>query len=92
MGCEIVAIYWCPVDFTCGINYQSPTVVPGGKLDKVMRAVCTISNSPPIAEVMSRIDHKLDLIYSKRAFIRCGFGKGMEVTFAETRENLAALD
>merc|ERR1711924_340768 len=59
---------WCPTGFKCGINYQPPTVVPGGDLAKVMRAVCMISNSTAIAEVFSRIDHKFDLMYAKRAF------------------------
>ena len=30
---------WSPTGFKCGINYQPPTVVPGGDLAKVMRAV-----------------------------------------------------
>merc|ERR1712118_91272 len=51
---------WALTGFKCGINYQPPTVVPGGDLAKVMRAVCMISNSTAIAEVMSRIDHKFD--------------------------------
>merc|ERR1711982_296862 len=59
---------WSPTGFKCGINYQPPTVVPGGDLAKVMRAVCMISNSTAIAEVFSRIDHKFDLMYAKRAF------------------------
>ena len=33
---------WSPTGFKCGINYQPPTVVPGGDLAKVMRAVCMI--------------------------------------------------
>eukprot|EP00661_Eupelagonemidae_sp_cell13_P004257 gene4256-1569_t len=53
---------WCPTGFKCGINYQPPTVVPGGDLAKVQRAVCMISNSTAIAEVFARIDHKFDLI------------------------------
>ncbi|EER15536.1 Tubulin alpha chain, putative, partial [Perkinsus marinus ATCC 50983] len=52
---------WSPTGFKCGINYQPPTVVPGGDLAKVMRAVCMISNSTAVAEVFSRIDHKFDL-------------------------------
>mmetsp|Transcript_76852 Transcript_76852/g.248985 ORF Transcript_76852/g.248985 Transcript_76852/m.248985 type:complete len:287 (-) Transcript_76852:205-1065(-) len=39
---------WCPTGFKCGINYQPPTVVPGGDLAKVMRACCMISNSTAI--------------------------------------------
>merc|ERR1711972_636063 len=53
---------WFPTGFKCGINYQPPTVVPGGDLAKVMRACCMISNSTAIAEVFSRIDHKFDLM------------------------------
>ncbi|KAJ6299156.1 hypothetical protein OIU76_020178 [Salix suchowensis] len=63
---------WCPTGFKCGINYQPPTVVPGGDLAKVQRAVCMISNSTSVAEVFSRIDHKFDLMYSKRAFVHVG--------------------
>ena len=62
--------------FLCGINYQPPTVVPGGDLAKVMRACCMISNSTAIAEVFSRIDHKFDLMYSKRAFVHWYVGEG----------------
>jgi tubulin alpha len=37
-----------------------------------------ISNSTAIAEVFSRIDHKFDLMYSKRAFVHWYVGEGME--------------
>merc|ERR1711871_1276147 len=40
---------WSPTGFKCGINYQPPTVVPGGDLAKVMRTCCMISNSTAIA-------------------------------------------
>ncbi|KAF3648006.1 hypothetical protein FXO37_19673 [Capsicum annuum] len=33
---------WCPTGFKRGINYQPPTVVPGGDLAKVQRAVCIL--------------------------------------------------
>merc|ERR1711959_876074 len=69
---------WSPTGFKCGINYQPPTVVPGGDLAKVMRAVCMISNSTAVAEVFSRIDHKFDLMYAKRAFVHWYVGEGME--------------
>ncbi|CUF15755.1 alpha tubulin, putative, partial [Bodo saltans] len=60
---------WSPTGFKCGINYQPPTVVPGGDLAKVQRAVCMIANSTAIAEVFARIDHKFDLMFANSTAI-----------------------
>ncbi|KAJ8350297.1 hypothetical protein SKAU_G00254270 [Synaphobranchus kaupii] len=45
--------------FKVGINYQPPTVVPGGDLAKVQRAVCMLSNTTAIAEAWARLDQQV---------------------------------
>jgi hypothetical protein len=45
---------WCPTGFKVGINYQPPTVVPGGDLAKVQRAVCMLSSTTAIAGRFTR--------------------------------------
>ncbi|XP_012661359.1 tubulin alpha chain-like [Otolemur garnettii] len=91
--CSIQFVNWCPIGFKVGINYQPPTMVAGGDLAKVQRAVCMLSNITAIAEAWACLEHKFNLMYTKRAFVHWYTGEGMkEQEFSEAQEDTAALE
>ena len=57
--------------------------------------MCMLSNTTAISSTSSWLDHKFDLLYSKRASVHWYVGEGMEEgefrLFSEAHEDLAAL-
>ncbi len=72
----------------CRTRLPSPRHGPGSETNCVSdRCLCTQ------VSVSSRLDHKFDLMYAKRAFVHWYVGEGMEEgEFSEAREDIAALE
>lgn len=52
-----------------------------------------LSNSTAINKAWERLDHKFDLMYSKRAFVHHYVGEGMEEgELTDARMDMAALE
>ena len=62
-------VEWSPAGFKVGINSCPMSTVPDSTLARVPRSVCMISNTTAIKSAWSRLNHKFDLMYRKRAFV-----------------------
>ena len=60
-------------------------MIRGGDMAKVPRAVCMLSNTTAIAEAWARLDHRFDLMFTKRVFVHWYVGKCME-EYLDTNE------
>lgn len=86
---SIKFVDWSSKSFQVGLNYQNPSVIPGGEMAKSSRSVCMIGNNTAITQLFSRITKKFDMMYSKRAFVHWWVGEGMEEgEFVENREDM----
>jgi len=87
-------VEWCPTGFKVGINCQPP-VANVSDTDELVgggRALCMMSNTTAIAGAWTRLSHKFDLMFRKRAFMHWYESEGMEKSeFEQAREDIEVL-
>uniref|UniRef100_A0A7S3GAZ0 Tubulin alpha chain n=1 Tax=Palpitomonas bilix TaxID=652834 RepID=A0A7S3GAZ0_9EUKA len=84
---------WCPTGFKGEISYSPPITLSDSSMAQTKYNACMLSNSTAVKEVFSRLAHKFDLMYAKRAFVHWYTAEGMEEgRFTEAREALANLE
>ncbi|XP_042214379.1 tubulin alpha chain-like isoform X2 [Homarus americanus] len=85
-------VEWCPTGFKLGINGGRPKVLPGADLAKMSRSVCMLANTTAFKDAWARVNHKFQLMYSRRAFVHWFVGAGLEDSeLGIAQENVAQL-
>lgn len=89
---DINFVDWSPTGFKCGISYLPERYFPDGDIRRVTQSACMLSNSTAFGPKVSKMLHKFDIMFSKRAYVHWFKGEGMEEELAAAREDIFQLE
>jgi len=90
---DVMFVDWNPNSMRHGINFHKSVFPEGYGLATPDRTVLNISHNFSVVNLFSRLDHKFDLMYAKRAFVHRYMAEGLEEgMFSEAREAVAWLE
>ena len=69
---------WTPTGIKISLNNKGNQYLPTSDMAKTTRSLCMMSNNSSIADIFSRIDHKYDCLYTRRAFVHWYVGWGLD--------------
>ena len=69
---------WCGLSKSCSISKRQPLGFPNFEFETSEKTVCSLSNTSGIKEMFDKIESKVYLMYSKRAYVHWYVAAGID--------------